>query len=149
MERVKIYRFRTYKIQTDEFKESRRWGTREAIRDKVRGEVIEDSEVEVDSRDVESDILGLTVVGYTPHPIPMLEPLFAEYEDAVDAFLHAGGHTPSLILSPSRALRQFRDRYPDLATYTNGVPIEEAPQNYVSVRGTTIAGQEFDWPDPE
>ena len=79
----------------------------------------------------------------------MGEPLFDPYEAAVDAFLHAGGHEPTLILSPPTVLRLYRARYPDLYAYADGVPIEEAPQDYVSVSGTTIDGGLFQWPEQD
>jgi hypothetical protein len=77
----------------------------------------------------------------------MSEPLFTPYEAAVDAFLRAGGQEPMLILSPPSVLGHYLAIYPGLSTYTNGVPIEEAPQDYVSVSGTTLGGDIFVWPD--
>jgi hypothetical protein len=81
--------------------------------------------------------------------VQVSEPFFPEYEAAVESFLHAGGHEPTLILSPPAVLRLYRTRYPGLSTYTNGVPIEEAPQDYVSVSGTTIGGRLFQWPEQD
>ena len=77
------------------------------------------------------------------------EPLFARYEDAVDAFLHSGGHTPSVIRSPPGLLTQYRAQFPGSLKYSGGVRIEEAKQDFVSVRGTTIGGHDFEWPEPE
>jgi hypothetical protein len=66
MDKVKIYRFRSYDIQNDQIKTSSRWGTREAIEVIARGEVIEESEREVDASSVQSDILGMTERNYDP-----------------------------------------------------------------------------------
>lgn len=67
MDKVTVYQFRSYDIRDDEKKLSRRWGTREAIQD-VCGEVIESTAVEVDAKDINSDITGLTAIGYKPNP---------------------------------------------------------------------------------
>ena len=76
------------------------------------------------------------------------EPLFAQYEAAVDAFLRAGGHTPSVIRSPPALLKQYRLEFEGSSEYAHGVRIEEAAQNFISVRGATIAGHHFEWPEP-
>ncbi len=60
MSKVNIYRFRSYDIQNDETKLSSRWGTRQAIKDIACGQIIEDSEREVDESVVKSDIEGMT-----------------------------------------------------------------------------------------
>ena len=65
---VTIYRFQTYDVHADQMKESRRWGTREAVRDIVCGKVIESSAVDVDESAIESDIQGLTAIDYNPRP---------------------------------------------------------------------------------
>lgn len=77
------------------------------------------------------------------------EPLFAAYESAVDEFLRAGGHTAKVIRSPPDLLHHYKTEFGGLLTYAGGVRIEEAAQDHVSVRGTTIAGQDFEWPEPE
>lgn len=77
------------------------------------------------------------------------EPLYFPFERAVDEFLRAGGHVPSTIRSPRDLLRDYRAGFPGLPTYSGDASVEEANQNYVSVRGTTISGQEFEWPEPE
>jgi len=65
MKQVNIYRFRKYDVSRDEFQISSRWGTREAIVKNVRGEVLEDTETEVDEGVVDSD--GLTPHRFDPH----------------------------------------------------------------------------------
>jgi len=67
MSKVTIYRFRKYDIQSDGNQISRRWGTREAI-ERICGEVMEETETEVDASAVITDIEGLTVRGFDPHP---------------------------------------------------------------------------------
>jgi hypothetical protein len=65
--KVKIYQFTKYSIQSDGNQKSRRWGTREAI-ERLGGDVIEDTEIEVDASAVASDIEGLTVRNFNPRP---------------------------------------------------------------------------------
>jgi hypothetical protein len=69
MNKVKIYRFTKYSIQSDGNEKSRRWGTREAI-EGIGGKVIEDTETEVDETVVASDIDGFTAINFDPHPRP-------------------------------------------------------------------------------
>jgi hypothetical protein len=76
------------------------------------------------------------------------EPFFAQYEAAVDEFLRNGGHTPSIIRSPPALLKQYRSHFAGLP-YAGDVRIVEAEQDFVSVRGTNIAGHDFEWPEPE
>jgi hypothetical protein len=66
LDKVKIYRFRSYDIQNDQIKTSSRWGTREAIEVIARGEVMEETEREVDASSVQSDILGMTERNFDP-----------------------------------------------------------------------------------
>jgi hypothetical protein len=54
---VFIHQFRVYDITIDEYRISRRWATREAI-ERIHGEVIEGSVVEVDATFVDRD--GMT-----------------------------------------------------------------------------------------
>lgn len=77
-----------------------------------------------------------------------LQPVLPEYESAVDAFLRAGGHTPLIIRSPRDLLNQYRQAFGALLPYCGGVRIEEAAEECVSVRGTTVAGHDFEWPEP-
>ena len=67
MSKVKIYRFRVYDISNDNIRTSTRWGTREAIRDIACGELLEDTEREVDASVIESDIQGMTERNYNPN----------------------------------------------------------------------------------
>jgi len=68
MDKVKIYRFRSYDIHNDTMKTSSRWGTREAIRDIARGEILEETEREIDPLALQSDILGMTERDFDPEP---------------------------------------------------------------------------------
>ncbi len=68
MASVTIYQFLKYDIMTDTAPISRRWGTSDAIRNLVRGEVLEATGVTVDASAVESDITGLTAKDYRPVP---------------------------------------------------------------------------------
>jgi hypothetical protein len=68
MDKVKIYRFRSYDIHNDTMKTSSRWGTREAIKDIAHGEILEDTGKEVEALVVQSDILGMTERNFDPEP---------------------------------------------------------------------------------
>jgi hypothetical protein len=61
---AKVYRFRMYVIKDDEMLTSRRWATREAI-ERVRGEILESTETEVDSSVLDSN--GMTERDFDPH----------------------------------------------------------------------------------
>jgi hypothetical protein len=80
-------------------------------------------------------------------------PIFGPYEAAVDRFQRdAGGVTVTAIRSPRKTLDEFRAAFPrETARKLRyaGAPVELAEQDHVSVRGTAIGGQEFEWPDPE
>jgi len=78
-----------------------------------------------------------------------VEPLFAPYEDAVDSFLRAGGHTLSVICSPPGLLKQYRSQFAESLKYAGRVRIEKAEQDFVSVRGTNIAGHVFEYQETE
>jgi len=67
MSKIHIHRFTLYDITTDGIRQSRRWGTRDAI-ERIGGEVLVESGTEVDASAVISDIPGLTVRDYTPAP---------------------------------------------------------------------------------
>jgi len=60
-----VYQFTMYDILTDTERESRRWGTREAI-DRIGGKVIEDSAVNIDTSLLGSEVEGMTDVGLIP-----------------------------------------------------------------------------------
>jgi hypothetical protein len=66
MNKVNIYRFTLYDITTDGPHQSRRWGTRDAI-ERIGGEILADTVIEVDASAVDSDIAGLTARDYLPH----------------------------------------------------------------------------------
>ncbi len=57
-----VYRFRTWDITNDCFRESGRWATKEAI-ERVRGETISDG-VEVDDVYLGKEVDGMTVRGF-------------------------------------------------------------------------------------
>jgi hypothetical protein len=60
-----VYRFKMYNISTDAEQESRRWATRETI-EKVGGNVIEDSVINVDEALLGREIPGMTDRGFKP-----------------------------------------------------------------------------------
>jgi hypothetical protein len=66
MEKVTIYRFKTYNVATDEIKVSTRWATPEAILRIAHGEIIESTALEVDASILGSDIEGMTVRDWMP-----------------------------------------------------------------------------------
>jgi hypothetical protein len=63
---VKVYRFQLYNISTDQNETSRRWGTREAI-ERIGGEVMKDTETEVNESDLIYD--GMTDRDFNPHKL--------------------------------------------------------------------------------
>ena len=65
MSKVNIYRFTLYDITSDGARQSRRWGTRDAI-ERMGGEVLVDTGIEVDASAVDSEISGLTARDYNP-----------------------------------------------------------------------------------
>ena len=66
LNKVTIYRFMVYDVTSDEFIKSRRWATIEAI-ERVRGEVLKDTSVEVDPSVLDSEVSGMTVRDFSPH----------------------------------------------------------------------------------
>jgi hypothetical protein len=72
---------------------------------------------------------------------------FPPFEKAVDFFYTAGGVTFKAIRSPRKFFDMYNTDRPEII-YANA-PVELAEQDYVSVRGTNIGGQEFEWPEPE
>lgn len=84
---------------------------------------------------------------------PML--LFPPYEAAVDSFYSVGGVSSKVtaIRSPRTLLDAFKDAFPDETTRELrylGAAVELADtQDFVSVRGITSAGHDFEWPEPE
>jgi hypothetical protein len=65
MTTVNIHRFSLYDINSDSYRASRRWATRDVI-EKLGGEILSGPSVEVDSSVVASDIEGMTVPEYDP-----------------------------------------------------------------------------------
>ena len=78
---------------------------------------------------------------------------FPPYDDAALEFekIAGVGFKIAAIRSPRNFLDAFRAAFPDETARDlryNGIPIELVEtQDYVPVRGTTIAGHEFEWPD--
>ena len=66
MSTVTIYRFNVYEISSDSVRQSRRWGTREAVEQIACGRVLEDTALEVDDSIIKSDIPGFTEIDFNP-----------------------------------------------------------------------------------
>ena len=66
MSNVTVHRFKIYDIGNDEWKISRRWATQEGI-DKVCGERIDGTAIEIDSKLVGSEVEGMTARNYDPN----------------------------------------------------------------------------------
>src|ERR1700733_7525479 len=81
--------------------------------------------------------------------VQVSKPLFSEYEAAVNSFLHAGGHAASFIRSPPGLLKRYKSEFAGSTNYGADVRIVEAQHDFVSVCGTNMGGQEFEWPAPE
>jgi hypothetical protein len=81
------------------------------------------------------------------------EPLFPPFEAVVDQFRVAGGMTITAIRSPRKLAEEFKAAFPTETTRDLrylGAPVEVVDtQDFVSVRGTTVAGHEFEYPEPE
>ncbi len=67
MAAVVIFNFSFYDVTTDKVIRSRRMGRRDAIA-RIRGIIDEESGVEVDDSALDSEIEGLTRIGYEPVP---------------------------------------------------------------------------------
>ena len=67
MSNVKIYRFAVWDTSNDDYKLSRRWGTREGIK-KICGKVLENTELEINENVIGTEIEGLTVRDFNPTP---------------------------------------------------------------------------------
>ncbi len=80
-------------------------------------------------------------------------PHFPPYEAVVDQFHAAGGVTVKAIRSPRRLVEKFKAAFPTETAREVlylGAPVEIVDtQAFVSVRGTNVAGQEFEYPEPE
>jgi len=68
MAKVRIHRFRLYDINSDSYRISRRWATRDII-ESLGGDLIEAPVAEVDASVVNSDIEGMTAPDYVPMTI--------------------------------------------------------------------------------
>jgi hypothetical protein len=66
MTTVTVYNFRKYDVASDHMQVSRRMATRQAILEILQGEVMEETAVEVDASVIQSDIPGMTVIGFSP-----------------------------------------------------------------------------------
>lgn len=66
MATVKIHRFRLYDINSDTYRLSRRWATRDVI-ELLGGQIVASPAVEVDAAAVNSDIEGMTIADYDPY----------------------------------------------------------------------------------
>jgi hypothetical protein len=64
-----VYRFSMYDILTDSERESRRWGTREAI-NRIGGTIVEATLINVDEALLGSEIEGMTERGFNPSKAP-------------------------------------------------------------------------------
>jgi|HubBroStandDraft_4_1064222.scaffolds.fasta_scaffold05043_3 hypothetical protein len=63
-----VYRFRTWDITNDCYRESGRWATKEAV-ERVSGETISEG-VEIDYRYLGHEVDGMTARGFDPHHPP-------------------------------------------------------------------------------
>ncbi|MBG7619366.1 hypothetical protein I5R65_07810 [Herbaspirillum sp. AP02] len=66
MTKVKVYQFECYDIMSDQFIRSKRWATTAAIARIPGATQILESGIEVDERVIESDIEGMTQIGFNP-----------------------------------------------------------------------------------
>jgi hypothetical protein len=80
---------------------------------------------------------------------------FPPYTAAVEWFEEVAGVGSKItaIRSPRKFLNAFRAAFPDQTARDmryNGVPIDLIDtQDNITVRGTTIGGHDYEWPDPE
>lgn len=65
MGKTTVHRWRRYDIASDEYVTSRRYGSQEAI-DRVGGEIIPESSVEIDDIELDPDFPGMTTRSYSP-----------------------------------------------------------------------------------
>jgi hypothetical protein len=65
MATVRIHRFRLYDIDSDTYRISRRWATRDTI-ELLGGDIIESPAVEVDASVVGREIEGMTEIDFDP-----------------------------------------------------------------------------------
>jgi hypothetical protein len=65
MATVRIHRFRLYDINSDTYRMSRRWATRDTI-ESLGGDIMESPVVEVDASVVSREIEGMTEIDFDP-----------------------------------------------------------------------------------
>jgi hypothetical protein len=65
MAKITVYRFEMYDIKNNEMQKSKRWATREFI-GSIGGRILEDTAVEVDEADAQSEVIGLTKRNFDP-----------------------------------------------------------------------------------
>jgi hypothetical protein len=70
MEKVRVYRFRTWDSHADQIKESKRWGTLKGIEELGVGAQAIGDGIEVEVRFVGREIEGLTDIGFNPRLPP-------------------------------------------------------------------------------
>lgn len=79
MPTVLIFPFEVYDPVSDQMVRSRRWGTREAVEQVAHGCVIEEGALEVPRHFLDTDIPGMTHIGFDPQmqlaviPFPPVE----------------------------------------------------------------------------
>ncbi len=66
MTKLKVYQFECYDIMSDQFIRSKRWATTAAIAKIPGASQIADSGIEVEEDVVDSDIEGMTEIGFRP-----------------------------------------------------------------------------------
>lgn len=64
--KVKVYRFKRYDIQNDEYQVSRRWGTLDGIK-AVCGVALQETETQIDAALIGKEVDGLTDRNFDPH----------------------------------------------------------------------------------
>ena len=69
MAKVTVYKFKIYDIANNDHRISRRYGTAEGIQ-RVRGEVLEQTAVEVEEALVGEEVEGLTLRDFNPRARP-------------------------------------------------------------------------------
>jgi len=67
MRTQEVYKFELYSIESDYFRVSRRYGTRDAIA-KIGGKVIEDSKVSIEASQLGQELEGFTLIDFNPSP---------------------------------------------------------------------------------
>jgi len=70
---VKVYNFKKYDINSDEMRTSQRMAAREVIEQVVQGEVVEESELEIDPSMLGEEIPGMAARGFGPHSLRAAE----------------------------------------------------------------------------